>query len=97
MESGVIDPEFCMKNIQVSGPIVLTALTQACSQNASVLKPAEQKLHSWETQPGFYTVLQVSQRNKLELSCECCGTTYDDESEPSLEWHILTSCGETIG
>ena len=46
-------------SLAVSGQAVLAALTQACSQDASVLKPAEQQLHSWETQPGFYTVLHV--------------------------------------
>ena len=38
---------------------VLDALTRASSQNTAVLKPAEQQLKSWETQPGFYTVLQT--------------------------------------
>lgn len=46
--------------MSVSGPVVLAALTQACSQDVSVLKPAEEQLHNWETQPGFYTVLHVS-------------------------------------
>lgn len=38
-------------------PIVLETLSQACSQDAGVLKPAEQKLHQWETEPGFYSIL----------------------------------------
>ena len=55
-----MNPGLDMRDLAVSGPAVLAALTQACSQDASVLKPAEQQLHNWETQPGFYTVLHVS-------------------------------------
>lgn len=40
-------------------PVVLETLSQACSQDANVLKPAEQQLKSWETQPGFYSILSV--------------------------------------
>ena len=40
--------------------IVLEVLQQASSQNAAVLKPAEQKLQEWETQPGFYLTIFVS-------------------------------------
>ena len=58
MEGGA-DSGLDMRDINISGPAVLAALTQACSQDASVLKPAEQQLHNWETQPGFYTVLHV--------------------------------------
>ena len=59
MEGGV-NPGLDMRDLAVSGPAVLAALTQACSQDASVLKPAEQQLHNWETQPGFYTILHVN-------------------------------------
>ncbi|XP_041361999.1 importin-11-like isoform X2 [Gigantopelta aegis] len=40
-----------------AGPVVLDTLSKACSQQADVLKPAEQQLHHWETQPGFYSIL----------------------------------------
>lgn len=40
--------------------VVLQALTQATSQDTAVLKPAEEQLRQWETQPGFYSVLLVS-------------------------------------
>jgi len=43
-----------------AGPGVLDALRRACSQDASVLHSAEEQLKTWETQPGFYTVLVVS-------------------------------------
>ncbi|KAM9263124.1 importin-11 isoform 3-T4 [Morus bassanus] len=36
---------------------VLQVLTQATSQDTAVLKPAEEQLKQWETQPGFYSVL----------------------------------------
>lgn len=32
-------------------------LQRATSQNPEILKQAEQKLSSWELQPGFYTAL----------------------------------------
>uniref|UniRef100_A0A8C6VX51 Importin-11 n=1 Tax=Nothobranchius furzeri TaxID=105023 RepID=A0A8C6VX51_NOTFU len=37
--------------------VVLQTLTQATSQDTAVLKPAEEQLRQWETQPGFYSVL----------------------------------------
>lgn len=40
--------------------MVLEVLQRASSQNPDILKPAENKLKEWETQPGFYTVLFVS-------------------------------------
>jgi len=46
-------------DIGTAGPLVLHVLGQACSQQPEVLKPAEQQLKQWETQPGFYTILQV--------------------------------------
>ena len=44
--------------------VVLQALTQATSQDTSVLKPAEEQLRQWETQPGFYSVLLVRDDSK---------------------------------
>jgi len=38
---------------------VIETLMRACSQDASVLKPAESLLKQWETQPGFYSILAV--------------------------------------
>lgn len=37
--------------------LVFQALQCACSQNADLLKPAEQKLAEWEVEPGFYSIL----------------------------------------
>lgn len=39
---------------------VIEALDRVCSQDASVLKPAEAQLKQWEAHPGFYNVLTVS-------------------------------------
>ncbi|XP_016406434.1 importin-11-like [Sinocyclocheilus rhinocerous] len=44
-------------DIQSASSVVLQALTQATSQDTAVLKPAEEQLRQWETQPGFYSVL----------------------------------------
>ncbi|XP_064413859.1 importin-11 isoform X2 [Latimeria chalumnae] len=44
-------------DLNSASTIVLQALTQATSQDTAVLKPAEEQLKQWETQPGFYSVL----------------------------------------
>ncbi|KAK2514619.1 Ipo11 [Columba livia] len=44
-------------DINSASSIVLQVLTQATSQDTAVLKPAEEQLKQWETQPGFYSVL----------------------------------------
>ena len=43
----------------MASTVVLQALTNACSQDPTLLKTAEDELKSWETQPGFYTTLMV--------------------------------------
>lgn len=41
--------------------LVLETLRRATSQEAEVLKPAEQQLQQWEAEPGFYsTLVEVS-------------------------------------
>lgn len=50
--------------------VVLQALTQATSQDTAVLKPAEEQLRQWETQPGFYSVLLV--RNDVRYLTRRC-------------------------
>lgn len=46
-------------DIDGASSVVLQTLTQATSQDTAVLKPAEEQLRQWETQPGFYSVLLV--------------------------------------
>ncbi|XP_063215721.1 importin-11-like isoform X2 [Bacillus rossius redtenbacheri] len=43
--------------LNAAGTLVLETLQQAASQDVGVLKPAEQRLKQWETEPGFYSVL----------------------------------------
>lgn len=47
-------------DLNSASTVVLQVLTQATSQDTAVLKPAEEQLKQWETQPGFYSVLLVS-------------------------------------
>ncbi|XP_033020567.1 importin-11 isoform X1 [Lacerta agilis] len=44
-------------DLNSASSVVLQVLTQATSQDTVVLKPAEEQLKQWETQPGFYSVL----------------------------------------
>jgi len=46
-------------DIDSASSVVLQTLTQATSQDTALLKPAEEQLKQWETQPGFYSVLLV--------------------------------------
>jgi hypothetical protein len=45
--------------------VVLQTLTQATSQDTAGLKPAEEQLKQWETQPGFYSVLLVQNKHRM--------------------------------
>ena len=38
---------------------VLLALNHACSQDPALIKEAERKLKTWETEAGFYSLLMV--------------------------------------
>lgn len=38
---------------------LLLALNHACSHNPSLTKEAEDKLKSWEREPGYYSLLMV--------------------------------------
>uniref|UniRef100_A0A8C2H5R6 Uncharacterized protein n=1 Tax=Cyprinus carpio TaxID=7962 RepID=A0A8C2H5R6_CYPCA len=53
-------------DIQSAGSVVLQALTQATSQDTAVLKPVEEQLRQWETQPGFCSVLLIKYSSWLE-------------------------------
>ncbi|KAI6058121.1 importin-11 [Aix galericulata] len=50
-------PPAIFMDLNSASTIVLQVLTQATSQDTAVLKPAEEQLKQWETQPGFYSVL----------------------------------------
>ncbi|KAH0512365.1 Importin-11 [Microtus ochrogaster] len=47
-------------DLNSASSVVLQVLTQATSQDTAVLKPAEEQLKQWETQPGFYSVLLIA-------------------------------------
>lgn len=55
-------------DLNSASTVVLQVLTQATSQDTSVLKPAEEQLKQWETQPGFYSVLLVRYSGKVLLN-----------------------------
>ncbi|KAI5725215.1 hypothetical protein M8J77_012600 [Diaphorina citri] len=44
--------------------LVLETLHQAASQNPEILKPAEEKLKSWNTEPGFHSYLVNILKNR---------------------------------
>ncbi|XP_038076376.1 importin-11-like [Patiria miniata] len=56
---------------------VLDALTRAASQDTAILKPAEQQLKSWETQPGFYSVLlTIFSNHSLDVNVRWLAVVY---------------------
>ncbi|CAI9731381.1 importin-11 isoform X2 [Octopus vulgaris] len=60
-----------------AGPIVLHTLTNACSQNADVLKPAVHQLKQWETSPGFYTILStIFQNHEIDFNIRWLAVLY---------------------
>ncbi|XP_047197226.1 importin-11 [Hippoglossus stenolepis] len=57
--------------------VVLQALTQATSQDTSVLKPVEEQLRQWETQPGFYSVLlNIFNNHMLDVNVRWLAVLY---------------------
>ncbi|KAL3062780.1 importin-11 [Trematomus bernacchii] len=57
--------------------VVLQALTQATSQDTSELKPAEEQLRQWETQPGFYSVLlNIFNNHMLDVNVRWLAVLY---------------------
>ncbi|KAM6944446.1 importin-11 [Lycodopsis pacificus] len=57
--------------------VVLQALTQATSQDTAALKPAEEQLRQWETQPGFYSVLlNIFNNHMLDVNVRWLAVLY---------------------
>lgn len=57
--------------------LVLETLKRAASQQAEVLKPAEQQLQLWETEPGFYsTLVEIFSEHSLELNVRWLAVLY---------------------
>ncbi|KAK7116601.1 hypothetical protein V1264_002257 [Littorina saxatilis] len=64
-------------DLDTAEPVVLQTLSHACSQDASVLKPAEQQLKDWETQPGFYSILSsIFSRYELDANVRWLAVLY---------------------
>ncbi|MBN3312396.1 IPO11 protein, partial [Atractosteus spatula] len=64
-------------DIHSASSVVLQALTQATSQDTSVLKPAEEQLKQWETQPGFYSVLlNIFNNHMLDVNVRWLAVLY---------------------
>ncbi|KAG7481216.1 hypothetical protein MATL_G00064160 [Megalops atlanticus] len=64
-------------DIQSASSVVLQALTQATSQDTALLKPAEEQLKQWETQPGFYSVLlNIFNNHMLDVNVRWLAVLY---------------------
>ncbi|MEE6458370.1 hypothetical protein FKM82_000265 [Ascaphus truei] len=64
-------------DLNSASSVVLQVLTQASSQDSTVLKPAEEQLRQWETQPGFYTVLlNIFTNHSLDVNVRWLAVLY---------------------
>ncbi|KAM4808983.1 importin-11 [Rhinophrynus dorsalis] len=64
-------------DLNSASSVVLQVLTQASSQDSTVLKPAEEQLKQWETQPGFYTVLlNIFTNHSLDVNVRWLAVLY---------------------
>ncbi|XP_077601089.1 importin-11-like [Stigmatopora nigra] len=64
-------------DIDGASSVVLKTLTQATSQDTAVLKPAEEQLKQWETQPGFYSVLlNIFNNHMLDVNVRWLAVLY---------------------
>ncbi|XP_040277260.1 importin-11 [Bufo bufo] len=64
-------------DLNSASSVVLQVLTQASSQDSAVLKPAEEQLKQWETQPGFYSVLlNIFTNHSLDVNVRWLAVLY---------------------
>lgn len=64
-------------DLNSASSVVLQVLTQATSQDTTVLKPAEEQLKQWETQPGFYSVLlNIFTNHTLDINVRWLAVLY---------------------
>ncbi|KAB0395044.1 hypothetical protein E2I00_007536, partial [Balaenoptera physalus] len=74
-------------DLNSASTVVLQVLTQATSQDTAVLKPAEEQLKQWETQPGFYSVLlNIFTNHTLDIN----------EEKSTLRAGLITNFNEPI-
>ncbi|MGH0171219.1 UNVERIFIED_CONTAM: hypothetical protein FKN15_060898 [Acipenser sinensis] len=84
-------------DINSASTIVLQALTQATSQDTAVLKPAEEQLKQWETQPGFYSVLlQINPRCAAVIKQKLTDSSLSEEEKSSLRAGLITNFNEPV-
>ncbi|KAF2976863.1 hypothetical protein EK904_015022 [Melospiza melodia maxima] len=66
-----------LMDLNSASTVVLQVLTQATSQDTAVLKPAEEQLKQWETQPGFYSVLlNIFTNHSLDVNVRWLAVLY---------------------
>lgn len=64
-------------DLNSASTVVLQVLTQATSQDTAILKPAEEQLKQWETQPGFYSVLlNIFTNHSLDINVRWLAVLY---------------------
>ncbi|KAJ7409525.1 Importin-11 [Willisornis vidua] len=64
-------------DLNSASAVVLRVLTQATSQDTALLKPAEEQLKQWETQPGFYSVLlNIFTNHSLDVNVRWLAVLY---------------------
>uniref|UniRef100_A0A8C5N0A2 Importin-11 n=1 Tax=Leptobrachium leishanense TaxID=445787 RepID=A0A8C5N0A2_9ANUR len=64
-------------DLNSASSLVLQVLTRASSQDSTILKPAEEQLKQWETQPGFYSVLlNIFTNHSLDVNVRWLAVLY---------------------
>ncbi|XP_076251460.1 importin beta11 [Rhynchophorus ferrugineus] len=64
-------------DIETAQVLVLDVLHRASSQDPAILKPAESKLMEWETEAGFYTILNnIISNHALDVTVRWIGVLY---------------------
>nr|CAD7423013.1 unnamed protein product [Timema monikensis] len=64
-------------DMNAAGTLVLETLHQASSQDTEVLKPAEQRLKQWETEPGFYSILlNIFSNHSIDINVRWLAVLY---------------------
>ncbi|XP_027627606.1 importin-11 isoform X1 [Tupaia chinensis] len=75
--SDLLESAVVSMDLNSASTVVLQVLTQATSQDTAVLKPAEEQLKQWETQPGFYSVLlNIFTNHTLDINVRWLAVLY---------------------
>ncbi|XP_075039084.1 importin-11 isoform X2 [Mixophyes fleayi] len=66
-----------LMDLNSASNVVIQVLTQASSQDSTVLKPAAEQLKQWEAQTGFYTVLlNIFTNHSLDVNVRWLAVLY---------------------